>query len=854
MEAKFSPRVKDVISFSREEALRLGHDYIGVEHLLLGIIREGDGVAVKIIENSNIDLKELRKVLESNLENGNSKQVDTNNIPLIKQAEKVLKITYLEAKLFKSNMIGTEHLLLSILKEEDNVAAQTLNKFKIDYTLVKDELELMMEQGYQNPKAELPGSTDDDEREENFSSGGSSRKPSDSKSKTPVLDNFGRDLTKFAEEGKLDPIVGRQAEIERVSQILSRRKKNNPILIGEPGVGKSAIAEGLALRIVQRKVSRVLFNKRIVSLDLASLVAGTKYRGQFEERMKAVMNELEKSPEIVLFIDEIHTIIGAGGASGSLDASNMFKPALARGELQCIGATTLDEYRQYIEKDGALERRFQKVLVEPTNIEETITILNNIKDKYEDHHNVDYTDEAIKACVKLTARYITDRHLPDKAIDALDEVGSRVHITNLNVPKEIIEIESKLDDIKEEKNQVVRSQQYEEAARLRDTERKLNNELDAAKKKWEEHSKSHKETVTEEHVAEVVAMMTGIPVQRVAEKESGRLIKMGEAIQGSVIGQNEAIKKVVKAIQRNRAGLKDPNKPIGTFIFLGPTGVGKTQLCKVLAKNMFDSEEALIRIDMSEYMEKFAVSRLIGAPPGYVGYEEGGQLTEKVRRKPYSIILLDEIEKAHPDVFNLLLQALDDGQLTDSLGRKIDFRNTIIIMTSNIGSRQLQDFGTGVGFGTRAQEEGKDDNQKFVIQTALKKAFAPEFLNRIDDVVLFNSLTREDIHLIIDIELKRLFVRVEELGFSIKLSEKAKDYIADKGFDAKYGARPLKRAIQKYLEDPLAEEIIQSNLTEGDIINVDLDAKTSEILIKTGKKQKSSKKKKEDESTSSEEK
>ena len=856
MEAKFSPRVKDVISFSREEALRLGHNYIGVEHLLLGIIREGDGVAVKIIENSNIDLKELRKVLESNLENGNSKQTDTNNIPLIKQAEKVLKITYLEAKLFKSNMIGTEHLLLSILKEEDNVASQTLNKFKIDYTLVKDELELMMEQGYQNPKAELPGSTDDeeDEREENFSSAGSSRKPSDSKSKTPVLDNFGRDLTKLAEEGKLDPIVGRQAEIERVSQILSRRKKNNPILIGEPGVGKSAIAEGLALRIVQRKVSRVLFNKRIVSLDLASLVAGTKYRGQFEERMKAVMNELEKSPEIVIFIDEIHTIIGAGGASGSLDASNMFKPALARGELQCIGATTLDEYRQYIEKDGALERRFQKVLVEPTNIEETITILNNIKDKYEDHHNVEYTDEAIEACVKLTARYITDRHLPDKAIDALDEVGSRVHIIKLNVPKDIIEIEGKLEDIKEEKNQVVRSQQYEEAARLRDTERKLNNELDAAKLKWEEHSKSHKETVTEDHVAEVVSMMTGIPVQRVAEKESGRLIKMGEAIQGSVIGQNEAINKVVKAIQRNRAGLKDPNKPIGTFIFLGPTGVGKTQLCKVLAKNMFDSEEALIRIDMSEYMEKFAISRLIGAPPGYVGYEEGGQLTEKVRRKPYSIVLLDEIEKAHPDVFNLLLQALDDGQLTDSLGRKIDFRNTIIIMTSNIGSRQLQDFGTGVGFGTKAQEESKEDNQKFVIQTALKKAFAPEFLNRIDDVVMFNALTREDIHLIIDIELKRLFVRVEELGFSIELSEKAKDYIADKGFDAKYGARPLKRAIQKYLEDPLAEELIQSNLSPGDIINVNLDSKTSEILIKTGKKRKASSKKKEDESSSSEEK
>jgi len=852
MEAKFSPRVKDVISFSREEALRLGHDYIGVEHLLLGIIREGEGVAVKIIENSNIDLKELRKVLESNLESGNSKQTDTNNIPLIKQAEKVLKITYLEAKLFKSNMIGTEHLLLSILKEEDNVAAQTLNKFKIDYTLVKDELELMMEQGYQSPKAELPGSPADDEREDNFSGGGSSRKPTDSKSKTPVLDNFGRDLTKFAEEGKLDPIVGRQEEIERVSQILSRRKKNNPILIGEPGVGKSAIAEGLALRIVQRKVSRVLFNKRIVSLDLASLVAGTKYRGQFEERMKAVMNELEKSPEIVLFIDEIHTIIGAGGASGSLDASNMFKPALARGELQCIGATTLDEYRQYIEKDGALERRFQKVLVEPTNIEETVAILNNIKDKYEDHHNVNYTDEAIEACVKLTSRYITDRHLPDKAIDALDEVGSRVHITNINVPKEIIEIEGKLEDIKEQKNQVVRSQQYEEAARLRDTERKLNDELEAAKTKWEEHSKSHKETVTEDHVAEVVAMMTGIPVQRVAEKESGRLVKMGEAIQGSVIGQDEAIKKVVKAIQRNRAGLKDPNKPIGTFIFLGPTGVGKTQLCKVLAKNMFDSEEALIRIDMSEYMEKFAVSRLIGAPPGYVGYEEGGQLTEKVRRKPYSIVLLDEIEKAHPDVFNLLLQALDDGQLTDSLGRKIDFRNTIMIMTSNIGSRQLQDFGTGVGFGTKAQEESKDDNQKFVIQTALKKAFAPEFLNRIDDVVLFNSLTREDIHQIIDIELKRLFSRVAELGFTIELTEKAKDYIADKGFDAKYGARPLKRAIQKYLEDPLAEEIIQNNLSEGDVVSVDLDSKTNEILIKTGKKKKTTKKKKEDESSSGE--
>ncbi len=845
MEAKFSPRVKDVISFSREEALRLGHDYIGVEHLLLGIIREGEGIAVKIIKNSNIDLKTLRKDLESNLSTSNGKQANSGNIPLVKQAEKVLKITYLEAKLFKSNMIGTEHLLLSILKEEDNIAAQTLNKFKIDYDLVKDELELMMEQGYQEPRAELPGNADEDDSTMGGGfSGGSPRKSSDSKSKTPVLDNFGRDLTKYAEDGKLDPIVGRESEIERVSQILSRRKKNNPILIGEPGVGKSAIAEGLALRIVQRKVSRVLFNKRIISLDLASLVAGTKYRGQFEERMKAVMNELEKSPDIILFIDEIHTIIGAGGASGSLDASNMFKPALARGEIQCIGATTLDEYRQYIEKDGALERRFQKVLVEPTTVEETIQILKNIKEKYEDHHNVNYTQEAIEACVNLTSRYITDRHLPDKAIDALDEVGSRVHITNINVPKEIIDIEKKIEEIKVQKNEVVRSQQYEEAAKLRDNERKLNEELDAAKLKWENESKSHREVVTEEHVAEVVAMMTGIPVQRVAEKESGRLMKMGETIQGSVIGQDEAIKKVVKAIQRNRAGLKDPNKPIGSFIFLGPTGVGKTQLCKVLAKNMFDTEEALIRIDMSEYMEKFALSRLIGAPPGYVGYEEGGQLTEKVRRRPYSIILLDEIEKAHPDVFNLLLQALDDGQLTDSLGRKVDFRNTIIIMTSNIGARQLQDFGTGVGFGTKAQADNKEANQNFVIQTALKKAFAPEFLNRIDDIILFNSLTREDIHSIIDIELKKLFGRVEELGYKIELSEKAKDFIADKGFDQKFGARPLKRAIQKYLEDPLAEQIIKSELNDGDTLKVDL-GKDNEISIST--KGKKSSKKKEDE-------
>ena len=848
MDAKFSPRVKDVISFSREEAMRLGHNYIGVEHLLLGIIREGEGIAIKMINNNGVDTKELRKKIEEKLELGSSSNVDAGNIPLVKQAEKVLKITYLEAKLFKSNMIGTEHLLLSILKEENNLAAKILNDFKINYDLIKDELEHLMEEGYNAPKSELPGPTDD---EDPPTGGGFSsenpKKISDSKSKTPVLDNFGRDLTKFAEDDKLDPIVGRDKEIERVSQILSRRKKNNPILIGEPGVGKSAIAEGLALRIVQRKVSRVLFNKRIISLDLASLVAGTKYRGQFEERMKAVMNELEKSPDIILFIDEIHTIIGAGGASGSLDASNMFKPALARGEIQCIGATTLDEYRQYIEKDGALERRFQKVLIEPTSIEETIQILNNIKEKYEEHHNVNYTEEAIESCVHLTARYITDRYLPDKAIDALDEVGSRVHITNINVPKNIIEIEQKIEDVKEQKNIVVRSQQYEEAARLRDSERKLNDELDKAKKQWEEESKTHREKVTEENVAEVVSMMTGIPVQKVAEKESGKLMKMGESLENSLIGQNEAIIKVVKAIQRNRAGLKDPNKPVGSFIFLGPTGVGKTQLCKVLAKYLFDSEDALIRIDMSEYMEKFAVSRLIGAPPGYVGYEEGGQLTEKVRRKPYSIVLLDEIEKAHPDVFNLLLQALDDGKLTDSLGRNVDFRNTIIIMTSNIGARQLQDFGTGVGFGTQAKNANEDENQKGVIENALKKAFAPEFLNRIDDIVVFNTLSKEDIVKIIEIELAKLFTRIQELGYNVKISDKAKELIADKGFDQKFGARPLNRAIQKYIEDPLAEEIIKNNVSKDDHIIIELNKANEDIEIKTKKKRKP-KKKEEDES------
>jgi len=849
MDTNFSPRVKDVISFSREEALRLGHDYIGTEHFLLGMIREGEGIAIKILDRLNVDTVELRKLIENSVKSVEKTTKPFNslgNIPLIKQAEKTLKITYLEAKLFKSNMIGTEHLLLSILKDENNVASRALSAFDITYDIVKEELETMLDQP--TPKAEFPNAPDDDDEDESknpFGGGrpsgggsGTQRKQGDTKSKTPVLDNFGRDLTKMAEDNKLDPIVGREKEIERVSQILSRRKKNNPILIGEPGVGKSAIAEGLALRIVQRKVSRVLFDKRVVTLDLASLVAGTKYRGQFEERMKAVMNELEKSPDVILFIDEIHTLVGAGGASGSLDASNMFKPALARGEIQCIGATTLDEYRQYVEKDGALERRFQKVVVEPTSIEETVQILKNIKEKYEEHHNVNYTDEAIEACVHLTDRYMSDRHLPDKAIDALDEAGSRVHITNITVPKGVIEIEKKIEDIKEEKNRVVKSQRYEEAAKLRDNERKLIEELEAEKKKWEEETKNHREVVSEENVAEVVAMMTGVPTQRIAQKEGDRLINMDDEIKGSVVGQDEAIKKVVKSIRRNRAGLKDPNKPIGTFIFLGPTGVGKTQLAKVLARYLFDKDDALIRIDMSEYMEKFAVSRLIGAPPGYVGYEEGGQLTEKVRRRPYSVILLDEIEKAHPDVFNLLLQVLDDGQITDSLGRKIDFRNTIIIMTSNIGSRQLKDFGMGVGFSTQARTDQADDHAKGVIEKALKNAFAPEFLNRIDDVVLFNSLKKEDIHQIIDIELKSLFSRVLDIGYKLTISTNAKDFIADKGYDERYGARPLKRAIQKYLEDPMAEEIIKANIDEGDELHADLKKDSEEIVIKVKKKRK----------------
>ena len=827
MEAKFSPRVKDVIGYSREEAVKLGNEFITVEHILLGLIREGDDTVFQLLKSFNLDLDKIKFEIELGLKKNTLNTIDLNsNIPLVKQAEKVIKKSFLESKLSKSDSIDTEHLLLAILREEDCVATSILNKYGIIYDIVREELDSMMK-NENLPRAEFPGSSD--EEGENF--GAAQRKSADPKSKTPVLDNFGRDLTKMAEQGRLDPIVGRENEIERVSQILSRRKKNNPILIGEPGVGKSAIAEGLALRIVQRKVSRILFNKRIISLDLASLVAGTKYRGQFEERMKAVMAEIEKNPDIILFIDEIHTIIGAGGASGSLDASNMFKPALARGEMQVIGATTLDEYRQYIEKDGALERRFQKVIIDPTTVEETIQILNNIKEKYEDHHMVTFTPEAISACVKLTDRYISDRHLPDKAIDALDEVGSRVHITNINVPKEIIEIEAQIEALKDKKNEVIKSQQYEEAAKLRDDERKLQDKLEVEKKKWEEESKIHRVQVTEDNVAEVVSMMCGIPVTRVAQKESGRLVQMGQELRGKVIGQDEAVDKVVKAIQRNRAGLKDPNKPIGSFFFLGPTGVGKTQLAKVLAKYLFDSEDSLIRIDMSEYMEKFSISRLVGAPPGYVGYEEGGQLTEKVRRKPYSIILLDEIEKAHPDVFNLLLQVLDDGHMTDGLGRKIDFKNTILIMTSNIGARQLADFGTGVGFGTKSQSEQKEENSKVVIQNALRKAFSPEFLNRIDDMIMFKSLSREDIHKIIDLELIKLYGRINSLGYKVELTDKAKDFICEKGYDEKYGARPLKRAIQKFIEDPLAEEIIKSNLKEGDSIKLDLEESGDKLTV-----------------------
>ncbi len=841
MDDNFSPKVKDVIAYSKEEALRLGHDFIGTEHIVLGIIRKAEGKAVDILNTLDVNLEHLRKKIEI-LNPANPIILPNNskrNLPLTKQSEKALKTSFLEAKLFKNDAVNTAHLLLCILRNENDPTTKLLAKFNIDYDQVRtifkqsnnpNELDISI-----NPIAETPRDDDFDEGKANPFEQQPPKGKSQAKSKTPVLDNFGRDLTLLAEENRLDPVVGRKKEIERVSQILSRRKKNNPMLIGEPGVGKSAIAEGLALRIVQRKVSRILFNKRIVSLDLASLVAGTKYRGQFEERMKALMNELEKNDDIILFIDEIHTIVGAGGATGSLDASNMLKPALARGEIQCIGATTLDEFRQNIEKDGALERRFQKVIIEPTSVEETIEILHNIKDKYEAHHNVDFTDEAIEACVKLTNRYMTDRFLPDKAIDALDEAGSRIHITNIVVPKEILDYEAQLEKVRIDKTNAVNSQKFEEAAKLRDDEKRLENLLNKAQEVWEEASKLNREVVTEDNVAEVVSMMTGIPVNRVAEAESNRLGELPKLIKGKVIGQDEAVMKVVKAIQRNRVGLKDPDKPIGSFIFLGQTGVGKTQLAKILARELFDSDDALIRIDMSEYMEKFAISRLIGAPPGYVGYEEGGQLTEKIRRKPYAVVLLDEIEKAHPDVFNMLLQILDDGHITDSLGRKIDFRNTIIIMTSNIGTRQLKDFGAGVGFGTASKKDQADAHAKSVIENALKKSFAPEFLNRIDDVIIFNALERDDIHAIIDIELDKLLHRISDLGYTLKLTNKAKDFIVDKGFDKQYGARPLKRAIQKYIEDALAQEIVNSKLEEGDVITMDLDEKTNELTIKIKK-------------------
>ncbi len=844
MDNNFSTQVKEIISYSREEALRLGNDFIGTEHLVLGLIRDEENTAVKILKILNIDLYELRKEIEIAVKDKSGKNIaNINSLPLTKQAEKVIRITVLEAKSLKSTQVESEHLMLSILKNKENIATQILNQFDVDYDNFKSELGFV---AINPPKAEFNDDDDFDEERKQYGQQPKSPKGpagTTAKSKTPVLDNFGRDITRLAENGSLDPIVGRENEIERVSQILSRRKKNNPILIGEPGVGKTAIVEGLALRIIQRKVSRVLFDKRVVSLDLAALVAGTKYRGQFEERMKAIMNELEKNRDVILFIDEIHTIVGAGGASGSLDASNIFKPALARGELQCIGASTLDEYRMHIEKDGALDRRFQKVLIEQPSVEEAIEILTNIKNKYEDFHNVTYSKDAIEACVKMSDRYMTDKLLPDKAIDVLDEVGARKHIKNINVPENILELERKIEDIKLEKNKVVKSQKFEEAASLRDTEKRLQEDLESAKQAWEEESKHKRFPIEEEDIAEVVSMMTGIPVKRMVQAETDKLRRMAEELKGAVIGQEEAIAKVVKSIQRNRIGLKDPKKPIGTFIFLGPTGVGKTELARSLAKHMFDSEDALIRIDMTEYMEKFTVSRLIGAPPGYVGYEEGGQLTERVRRKPYSVILLDEIEKAHPDIYNILLQVLDDGQLTDGLGRKVDFKNTMIIMTSNIGVRQLKDFGDGVGFATQSRQDNQDENNKAIIEKALKRTFSPEFLNRIDDVVIFNSLTKDNIFNIIDILMKGVMKRLINLGFTLELGADAKDFIADKGYDSQFGARPLHRAIQKYLEDPLAEEILNMTIKAGDTMVAELDKEAGRIIFKVKEEPKKKEKK-----------
>jgi len=827
MDSNFPKQIHDVLIFSQEEAIRLGNSQIGPEHFFLGILREGESDAIDVLVNLGADLPKAKKLIEEHIRVPNpDKDLSSKELPLLKPAERILKLAYFEARDLQPQKVSTVHLLLAILKDDSCMVTQILEDMSINYAMVKEQLEQDL------PSAKSDYHEEDDESEGPVDPVRGQARSSKPSSDTPVLDNFGIDITRAAEEGRLDPIVGRENEIQRIAQILSRRKKNNPVLIGEPGVGKSAIAEGLALRIVERKVSRVLFGKRVVALDMASIVAGTKYRGQFEERMKAILNELAKTNNVILFIDEIHTIVGAGGATGSLDAANMLKPALARGEIQCIGATTLDEYRQHIEKDGALERRFQKVLVEATSPEETLQILHNIKERYEDHHHVTYTDKALKACVYLTQRYISDRHLPDKAIDALDETGSRVHISNISVPERVIKLEAEIEETRKTKIEAVKNQDFEKAARHRDREKQLMVELEREKDLWEKQLMDNRQTVDEENVEEVVAMMTGVPVQRIAQAEGARLMNLMKELQQRVIGQDEAIHKIVKAIQRNRAGLKDPNKPIGSFVFLGPTGVGKTQLAKVLAHTLFDSYDALIRVDMSEYMEKFSVSRLVGAPPGYVGYEEGGQLTEKVRRRPYSVVLLDEIEKAHPDIFNILLQVLDDGQLTDSLGRRVDFKNTIVLMTSNIGTRQLKDFGQSLGFNIRPQEEGQGDYQKDVIQKALNKAFAPEFLNRIDDVVIFNHLSKEDLFKIIDIELHGLFERMKKLGMECRISPAAKGFLAEKGYDQKFGARPLKRSIQKYLEDPLAEKIIDSKTKEGDVFTIGYDKKKDEIVIK----------------------
>ncbi len=824
MTVNYSEQLHNVLLYSSQEAERLGNNYVGPEHLLLGILRNGSGKAIDILNGSHVSLSKIKQTIESQIRT--DLEPSGQEIPTLKSTEKIKKIMELETRSLSAETADTEHLLLAILKEKNNMAGDILSAEHLTYDQAKafiEKPEIIMGSSFSDEDDD-----DEDPRQKKKPSSAAGAKQSD----TPALDTFGTDITKAALENRLDPIVGRNKEIERLAQILSRRKKNNPVLIGDPGVGKSAIVEGLALRIIQRRVSRVLFDKRVVSLDMASIVAGTKYRGQFEERIKAILNELTKNPDVILFIDEIHTIVGAGGAPGSLDAANMLKPALARGEIQCVGATTLDEYRKSIEKDGALERRFQKVMVDPTTADETLQILENIQDRYEYHHNVRYTPEAIKACVRLTDRYITDRCFPDKAIDALDEAGSRVHIGTVSVPAEIEELEKRIEDLKKEKLKVLSEQRYELAGPIRDQEKQTQYQLEDAIKRWEEEAQLHPETVDEEQVAEVVAMMSGIPVQRIAQAEGLKLRQMKDVLQSKVIGQDEAVNKIVKAIQRNRIGLKDPNKPIGSFIFLGPTGVGKTHLAKILAEFMFDSADSLIRVDMSEYMEKFSVSRLIGAPPGYVGYEEGGQLTEKVRRKPYSIILLDEIEKAHADVFNILLQVMDEGRLTDSLGRRSDFKNTIIIMTSNVGTRQLKDFGKGVGFNTSTTVEADSEFSRGVIQKALNRTFAPEFLNRVDDVIMFDQLSKDSIASIIDLELKGIFGRVTAMGYKLELTKEAKDYIAEKGYDVQFGARPLKRAIQKYLEDELADVVLGGELEAGDTILMELEAETKVIKAK----------------------